>query len=112
MSSDSAAARPADPAPIFAALGDRTRLSLLAKLGDGQARSITRLAADTRLTRQAISKHLRVLENARLVKSGRVGRETRFAVRPESVLAARDYLDLVSKQWDDALARLKAFVEQ
>ena len=111
-----------DPAPIlaaqvsaaqlFAALGDRTRLSLLDKLGDGQARSIAKLSTDTRLTRQAITKHLHVLESAGLVASLRVGRESRFAARRETLDAARAYLDRVSARWDDALSRLRALVEE
>lgn len=98
-------------APVFAALGDRTRLSLLTKLSDGQTRSIAKLSTDTRLTRQAITKHLHVLQDAGLVSSVRVGRESRFAYRPEPVAEARAYLDTVSAQWDDALERLRAFVE-
>lgn len=105
-------ARAADPAPIFAALGDRTRLSLLMRLSDGQTRSIARLSADTSLTRQAITKHLRVLEGAGLVSSVRAGRESLFACRPETIAEARSYLDAVSAQWDDALSRLRAFVEE
>jgi len=100
-----------DPAPIFAALGDRTRLSLLSRLSDGRPRSISKLSADARMTRQAVTKHLHVLESAGLVRSIRVGRESRFAYRPEPVLDARSYLDQVSAQWDDALGRLKRFVE-
>jgi DNA-binding transcriptional ArsR family regulator len=100
-----------DPAPIFAALGDRTRLALLAKLGDGQARSIAALSTDTALTRQAITKHLHVLQDAGLVASLRVGRESRFAARRDTIDEARAYLDRVSRQWDDTLGRLKAFVE-
>jgi len=99
------------PAPIFAALGDRTRLSLLRRLSDGQTRSIARLSQDTALTRQAVTKHLHVLENAGLVRSVRVGRESRFAYRPEPIIEAKAYLATVSAQWDDALARLQAFVE-
>ena len=98
-------------APVFAALGDRTRLSLLTKLSDGGTRSIASLSTDTNLTRQAVTKHLRVLENAGLVRSVRVGRESRFSYQPESVAEARAYLDRVSAQWDDALSRLRAFVE-
>ena len=105
-------ARAPNPAPIFAALGDRTRLSLLAKLSDGQRRSIAGLAANTKLTRQAITKHLRVLENAGLVSSARVGRESQFAFRPEPIIEARSYLDGVSAQWDEALSRLRSFVER
>jgi DNA-binding transcriptional ArsR family regulator len=105
-------ARAANPAPVFAALGDRTRLSLLAKLSDGQTRSIAGLAANTKLTRQAITKHLRVLENAGLVSSARVGRESQFAFRPDPIIEARSYLDGVSTQWDEALSRLRSIVER
>jgi len=101
-----------DPAPVFAALGDRTRLALLTRLSDGRARSIAALSADSRLTRQAVTKHLRVLEAAGLVESRRVGRESRFAYRAEPVDTARAYLDLVCGQWDEALARLRALVEE
>ena len=103
--------RASDPAPIFAALGDRTRLSLLMTLSDGGTRSITMLSADSKLTRQAVTKHLRVLEDVGLVESVRQGRESRFACRPEPLDAARAYLDGVARHWDDALGRLKAFVE-
>lgn len=101
-----------DPAAIFAALGDRTRLSLVRKLSDGQSRSIAKLSADTHLTRQAVTKHLRVLENAGLVSNTRVGRESLFAFKPEPIDEIKSYLDRVSRQWDDALARLKQFVER
>jgi DNA-binding transcriptional ArsR family regulator len=109
-------AGPVDPAPIFAAqvfaaLGDRTRLSLLDKLGDGQPRSIAKLSSDTRMTRQAITKHLHVLESAGLVASLRIGRESRFAARRETLDEARAYLDRVRAQWDDALSRLRGLVE-
>ncbi|MCZ4090767.1 MULTISPECIES: ArsR/SmtB family transcription factor [Sinorhizobium] len=100
------------PAEVFAALGDPTRLSLLTKLSDGQTRSIATLSADTKLTRQAVTKHLHVLERAGLVASVRVGRESQFGYRPELVAEARSYLDRVSAQWDEALARLKALVER
>ena len=98
-------------APVFAALGDGTRLSLLMTLSHGETRSIASLSADTRLTRQAVTKHLRVLESVGLVRSRRVGRESRFSYRPEPVAEARAYLDRVAAQWDDALSRLRAFVE-
>lgn len=101
----------ADAAPVFAALGDRTRLSLLITLSDGDTRSIARLSADTRLTRQAVTKHLHVLERVGLVSSTRVGRESRFALRPEQIAKARSCLDSVAAQWDDALSRLRTFVE-
>ena len=102
----------ASPAPLFAALGDATRLSLLTKLSDGQTRSITGLSTDTKLTRQAITKHLRVLENAGLVVSARVGRESQYAFRPEPIAELRAYLDDVSRAWDDALGRLQRLVER
>lgn len=111
MSGPDLAATDTGPAPVFAALGDRTRLSLLMRLSDGGARSIAKLSADTSLTRQAITKHLHVLENAGLVTSLRVGREARFAYRPEPLDEARAYLDRISAQWDDAIGRLRAFVE-
>ena len=99
------------PAPVFAALGDRTRLSLLTRLSDGEPRSIAVLSADTQLTRQAVTKHLHVLEDAGLVRSLRAGRETRFAYRSDRVQEARAYLDRVSAEWDAALERLRALVE-
>ena len=111
MSSPSLRGAAASPAPVFAALGDPTRLSLLMKLSDGRTRSIAALSADTRLTRQAVTKHLHVLEHAGLVSCARAGRESRFAYRPEPVAAARSYLETVSAQWDDALSRLRALVE-
>lgn len=99
-------------APVFAALGDRTRLSLLRKLSSGESQSITRLSLDTNLTRQAVTKHLRVLEDAGLVSVDRIGRESRYALRPEPIATARSYLDEVAHQWGDALERLRAFVEK
>jgi DNA-binding transcriptional ArsR family regulator len=101
-----------DPAPVFAALGDPTRLSLLRKLSDGESRSIASLSAGSDLTRQAVTKHLHVLEKAGLVSSLKVGRESRFAYEPRPVAEARAYLDSVSAQWDAALGRLKQFVER
>lgn len=100
-----------DPAPAFAALGDVTRLELLSRLRDGQARSITELGHGLSLTRQGITKHLRVLEGAGIVRSSRVGRETRFKYRPAALDPAKSFLDRVSKEWDDALSRLKSLVE-
>ena len=100
------------PAPIFAALGDKTRLSLVARLSGGQPRSISELTHGTRLTRQAITKHLRVLEQAGLVRSSQAGRENRFQLDPAPIESMKEYLNSVSKQWDHALARLKAFVEE
>lgn len=99
------------PSPVFAALGDATRLSLVAKLCGGHSYSISQLAHGTRLTRQAITKHLRVLESAGIVHSVRAGRESRFEFDPRPIEGIREYLDFVSEQWDQALSRLKSFVE-
>ena len=101
----------ADPAPVFAALGDPTRLSMLRRLSAGRPQSISALAEGARISRQAVTKHLRVLEGAGLVEQARVGRESRFRYRPERVGEARGYLDAISAQWDEALGRLKSFVE-
>jgi DNA-binding transcriptional ArsR family regulator len=105
----SAGRRP--PARVFAALGDGTRLALVRKLSRGQARSIAQLTEGSRLTRQAITKHLRVLEGAGIVHSVRAGRESLFELDPQPLMGLREYLDQVSEQWDQALARLKALVE-
>jgi DNA-binding transcriptional ArsR family regulator len=102
----------ADRAAVFAALGDETRLSLIGKLSNGPPQSISRLAEGSTLTRQAITKHLRVLEGAGVVRNVRAGRESLFAFRPEPLRELRSYLDRVSDQWDDALERLKSFVEK
>jgi DNA-binding transcriptional ArsR family regulator len=99
------------PAPVFAALGDVTRLALLRQLSDGERRSIASLSSGSKLTRQAVTKHLHVLEQAGLVSSSRRGRERSYAFRPEPVAQARTYLDQVSAQWDGALGRLRALVE-
>ena len=99
-------------ARVFAALGDETRLSLLAVLSAGETRSIASLSADRALTRQAVTKHLHVLEEAGLVACVRVGRESRYTFRPDPLGVARSYLDQVSMQWDEALGRLKKLVEE
>jgi len=92
-------------------LGDSTRLSLVAKLCDRKPYSISRLTRGSKLTRQAITKHLRVLESAGLVHSIRAGRESHYEFDPEPIAGIRQYLDSVSEQWDQALSRLKSFVE-
>jgi DNA-binding transcriptional ArsR family regulator len=99
-------------APVFAALGDKTRLSLVAKLCRGQPYSISQLTKGSKLTRQAISKHLRALESVGIVHSVRTGRESLFEFDPQPIEEIKGYLDLVSEQWDQALSRLKAFVER
>lgn len=101
----------AEPAPVFAALGDTTRLKLIARLCGGQPQSIVQLTNGLGLTRQGVTKHLRVLERAGVVRSDRIGRESKFSLAPESIRNARSYLDTVSEQWDDALSRLQSFVE-
>jgi len=99
-------------AAVFAALGDETRLSVISKLTGGVPQSIARLTQGSSLTRQAVTKHLRVLEHAGLVRGVRAGRESLYRLEPARIADARKYLDDVSKQWDDALARLKLFVEE
>lgn len=99
-------------APVFAALGHETRLALVAKLCATHQRSISQLTEGSKLTRQAITKHLRVLESAGIVRSIHKGRETRFEFDPEPIAGMKQYLDFVSAQWDQALARLKIFVEK
>jgi DNA-binding transcriptional ArsR family regulator len=96
---------------VFAALGDETRLLLLKRLSRGQALSITRLGRGSRLTRQAITKHLHVLAAAGLARGTRSGREQMWALEPERFEIARRFLDSVSKRWDAAIDRLKAHVE-
>jgi DNA-binding transcriptional ArsR family regulator len=108
----SAAAALRARASVFAALGDETRLGLLARLTNGEPQSISRLTSGTRLTRQAVTKHLRVLEGAGVVHSVKTGRESRFALEPKTIIDAQTYLEHVSRQWDNALARLKALVEE
>jgi DNA-binding transcriptional ArsR family regulator len=98
-------------APVFAALGDETRLAIVAALSGGAPRSIAELTKGTDLTRQAVSKHLRVLEDAGIVASARSGRESRYQYRPQPVDEMRAYLDQVSRQWEEALLRLKTIVE-
>ncbi|NYF79546.1 ArsR/SmtB family transcription factor [Granulicella arctica] len=98
-------------APVFAALGDETRLSLLVKLSDGQPHSISQLTGGSNLTRQAITKHLRVLESVGIVRCGRSGRESLFELDPEPIESIKQYLNQVSQQWDQALSRLKSFIE-
>ena len=111
-SSSRLAAKPHAHAPVFAALGDETRLSIVLKLCDGQPHSISQLTEGSRLTRQAITKHLRVLEGVKIVYAVRSGRESQFELNPRPLEEMKQYLDLVSQQWDQALDRLKSFVEE
>jgi DNA-binding transcriptional ArsR family regulator len=98
-------------APVFAALGDETRLLLVRKLCNGRPHSIAQLTEGSKLTRQAITKHLRVLEGVGMVHGVRTGRESLFQLDPEPIKGIKKYLDFVSEQWDRALGRLKSFVE-
>ncbi len=98
-------------APVFAALSNETRLTLLAKLSDGVPCSIARLGDGLEISRQAITKHLRVLESAGIVHGEIAGRECLFQLDAKPLQEARDYLSQVASQWDEALARLKNFVE-
>src|ERR687891_1581 len=100
-----------DAAPLFAALGDTTRLGLVRRLSAEGPLSITRLSAGTGLTRQAITRHLHALGRAGLVRDARRGREHVFSLDLKRLEKARQYLDHVVAQWDAAAARLKAFVE-
>lgn len=99
-------------APAFAALGDGKRLSIVAELATGEARSITALAAGTGITRQGVTKHLKVLEDAGIVRSRREGRETLFVLGGDALDDLSAHLALVARQWDEALARLRTFVEE
>ncbi|QDT71419.1 ArsR/SmtB family transcription factor [Lacipirellula limnantheis] len=107
-----AAARLLKSAALFAALGDGTRLEIVAKLADGSQQSITQLTAGADVTRQAITKHLHVLETAGIVQSTKRGRETLFALQPRSLEEAQRALAAIAVQWDAALGRLKTFVEE
>ena len=98
-------------APIFAALGDDVRLRLIAALCVGGAMSITQLTAGTDISRQAITKHLDVLAAAGLVRDAKVGRERRWEFEPAQLDEARHSLDVIARQWDHALAKLKRAVE-
>ena len=103
--------RPFGSALLFAALGDKMRLRLVSRLCDDGPMSISRLTAGSRVTRQAITKHLRVMQEAGLVRSRRHGRESLWQLDVQPLEDARRYLDLISKQWDAALGRLRRFVE-
>jgi DNA-binding transcriptional ArsR family regulator len=100
-----------DSADVFAALGDATRQKLVVRLCDGGPMSIARLTEGTDVTRQAVTKHLRVMEEAGLVRVERAGRETVWELESARLEDARRWLDAISSRWDDALARLKKLVE-
>ncbi len=104
-------ARLKDAAPLFAALGDATRLGLLVSLCASGPLTVTRLSGQFAVSRQAITKHLEVLSEAGLVKSARQGRERIWTFQPRRLEDAHQYLERLSREWDVALGRLKAFVE-
>lgn len=97
-------------APVFAALGDPTRLHLVAALCAGGALSIAQLTIGTAVTRQAVTKHLQVLADAGLVRDSRQGRERRWELEPSRLDEARRSLDAIAAQWDQALLRLQRLV--
>jgi DNA-binding transcriptional ArsR family regulator len=98
-------------APVFAALGDETRLGIVGRLCRGGPLSITSLTESGEVSRQAVTKHLRALERAGLVRSGRVGRERIWELQTRQLEQVRRYLDQISTEWDGALARLRTLVE-
>jgi DNA-binding transcriptional ArsR family regulator len=99
-------------APVFAALGDETRLRIVAILCAGGALSITQLTTGTEITRQAVTKHLHVLAGAGMVRHVKVGRERLWEFEPTPVMEARRSLDAIGHEWDYALRRLKIAVEE
>lgn len=101
----------ASASELFAALGDATRLRLVARLGESGPLSIARLTEGEKVSRQAITKHLRILANAGLVSCLREGRETHWELEEKRLGDARRLLDEISRSWDDALERLRVFVE-
>jgi DNA-binding transcriptional ArsR family regulator len=93
-------------------LGDETRLLLISRLCDDGPMSVTRLTNGTNVTRQAITKHLEVMRKAGLVRNARRGRERIWQLEQRRLKQAKHCLELISKQWDDALGRLQKFVEE
>ncbi|WP_349898248.1 ArsR/SmtB family transcription factor [Parafrigoribacterium soli] len=100
-----------DAAPAILALADPVRVGLVERLGERGPASLARLAADTTITRQAIARHLGTLESAGLVASERRGRERIWQLRPEALEATGRALVDASRRWDDALERLRRYVE-
>ncbi|HKE18643.1 MAG TPA: metalloregulator ArsR/SmtB family transcription factor [Kofleriaceae bacterium] len=100
-----------DAAPVFAALGDATRLRIVARLCAAGPQSIVRLTDGAQVTRQAITKHLHALAEAGLVRSTRAGRERIWEIQPRRLTDASRYLEQISAHWDEAIGRLRAMVE-
>lgn len=111
MSAEGALARLHADASVFAALGDETRLAIVARLSAEGPLSITKLTDAAYMTRQAVTKHLAVLADAGVVRDEKRGRERIWALETERLAAARERIDAISAQWDDAIGRLRAFVE-
>ena len=101
----------ASAAPVFAALGDETRLAIVSRLCRSGPQTITRLTEDAGVSRQAVSKHLGALEGAGLVRSARDGRERIWSVRPQRIEEAQRWLEEISREWDSAIERLRILVE-
>jgi len=99
-------------ASVFAALGDETRLRVVARLSEEGPMSLARLTEGTPISRQAVTKHLRVLENAGLVRGSRAGRETIWELEAKRLAEAQRHLAVISNEWDSTIARLRRFVEQ
>ena len=102
----------AGAALLFAALGDPTRLALLQQLSNDGPASISTLAEERSMTRQGITKHLRVLAEAGIIDGSRLGREQVWRVNPQRLADGRRHLDVIAAGWDDALARFKLLVEE
>ncbi|MBV8657521.1 MAG: helix-turn-helix transcriptional regulator [Burkholderiales bacterium] len=98
-------------ANVFAALGDPTRLKLIAVLCAGGAFSIAQLTAGTDISRQGVTKHLQVLAEAGVVRDVKLGRERLWQLEPRQIAEARRTLELIGREWDLALSKLKAFAE-
>lgn len=101
-----------DSAQLFAALGDEMRLQLVARLSSGESLSISSLTAGSKITRQSITKHLRVMQGSGLVSCIQQGRERHYKLERHRIAEAERYLGLISKQWDTALERLRSHVER
>jgi DNA-binding transcriptional ArsR family regulator len=97
---------------VFAALGDETRLRLVFRLAGEGPLSISKLTAGSSITRQAITKHLRMMESARLVRGRIQGRESVWQLQQKRLAEVQRHIQMISAQWDETLARLKALVER
>ena len=107
-----AAVKLAEAAPLFAALGDETRLKLVGRLCVDGPLSIARLSEGAGVTRQAVTKHLQALDDAGLVRHSRRGRERIWELETKRLEKAQRCLGQIANQWDAAMRRLKAFVEE